>query len=522
MGVEERGKVIYKDVLPFAGMVMVELMLVGGNTLFKSAASLQGINSYVFTFYVFLIGFIFLLPCLFILHRTSIPPIKISIIGKIFMLSVLMYLSQIFGYVGLKYASPTLSSIMSNLSPAFTFVLAFFFRMEKVHLRSYTSLAKILGTLLSISGAIIATVYSGQMLLSTSMNKDWIIGGILLAGQYFLLSFALVAQAKILVEYSVELILVFVLGISGLVVAGLAALIMAHDLEAWKLRPDVVLATILYMGFSSGFFNVVVQIWVLRLKGPVYVAMFKPLTIIIAVLMGVLLLGDSLYLGSVLGGSIITIGFYGVVWGKAKEDFEGAFSTQTTSTPLLEPHDALEQGETFGDPTLYRSLVGALQYLTIIRPDIAYAVNQVSQFLQNPTTDHFQHVKRILRYVKGTIDFGITFRRATSSNILGYSVADWARCIETHRSTYGYSILLGGNLVSWSAKKQPSVARSSCESEYRAMTNTAAEIVWVTHLLRELHALPPDRPTILCDNQSAIFLSHNPIAHKRAKHIDID
>ncbi|MFS7953756.1 hypothetical protein Hanom_Chr07g00622301 [Helianthus anomalus] len=150
------------------------------------------------------------------------------------------YLSQIFGYVGLKYASPTLSSIMSNLSPAFTFVLAFFFffRMEKAHLRSYTSLAKIIGTLLSISGAIIATVYSGQMLLSTSMNKDWIIGGILLAGQYFLLSFALVAQAKILV---------FVLGISGLLVAGLAALIMAHDLEAWKLRPDVVLATILYM-----------------------------------------------------------------------------------------------------------------------------------------------------------------------------------------------------------------------------------------------------------------------------------
>ncbi|XP_035844890.1 WAT1-related protein At4g15540 isoform X5 [Helianthus annuus] len=479
MGVEERGKVIYKDVLPFAGMVMVELMLVGGNTLFKSAASLQGINSYVFTFYVFLIGFIFLLPCLFILHRrTSIPPIKISIIGKIFMLSVLMYLSQIFGYVGLKYASPTLSSIMSNLSPAFTFVLAFFFR--------------------SIFSTLLRPSCSGESVLLQPL------------------------QAKILVEYSVELILVFVLGISGLVVAGLAALIMAHDLEAWKLRPDVVLATILYMGFSSGFFNVVVQIWVLRLKGPVYVAMFKPLTIIIAVLMGVLLLGDSLYLGSVLGGSIITIGFYGVVWGKAKEDFEGAFSTQTTSTPLLEPHDALEQGETFGDPTLYRSLVGALQYLTIIRPDIAYAVNQVSQFLQNPTTDHFQHVKRILRYVKGTIDFGITFRRATSSNILGYSVADWARCIETHRSTYGYSILLGGNLVSWSAKKQPSVARSSCESEYRAMTNTAAEIVWVTHLLRELHALPPDRPTILCDNQSAIFLSHNPIAHKRAKHIDID
>ncbi|GJZ55767.1 uncharacterized mitochondrial protein-like protein [Tanacetum coccineum] len=100
--------------------------------------------------------------------------------------------------------------------------------------------------------------------------------------------------------------------------------------------------------------------------------------------------------------------------------------------------------------------------------------------------------------------------------------ADWARCIETRRSTYGYSIFLEGNLVSWSAKKQPTVSRSSCESEYRAMANTAAEIIWITHLLRELHALPPDRPTLLCDNKSALFMSQNPVSHKRAKHIDLD
>ncbi|GKF25010.1 uncharacterized mitochondrial protein-like protein, partial [Tanacetum coccineum] len=110
-------------------------------------------------------------------------------------------------------------------------------------------------------------------------------------------------------------------------------------------------------------------------------------------------------------------------------------------------------------------------------------------------------------YVKGTITYGLIFRRPHSNSILGYSDADWARCIETRRSTYGYSIFLGGNLVSWSAKKQPTVSRSSCESEYRAMANTAAEIIWITHLLRELHALPPDRPTLLCDNKSALFMS---------------
>ncbi|KAI7751983.1 hypothetical protein M8C21_015335, partial [Ambrosia artemisiifolia] len=129
------------------------------------------------------------------------------------------------------------------------------------------------------------------------MNMDWIIGGILIAGQYFLVSFCLIAQAKILLEYSVVLVVVCVLNTCELFVAGLAALIMARDLEAWKLRLDVVLASTLYVGFFFGFVNVLVQFWVLRLKGPLYVAMFKPLSIIIAVIMGVLILGDPVYLG---------------------------------------------------------------------------------------------------------------------------------------------------------------------------------------------------------------------------------
>ncbi|KAM0027867.1 putative RNA-directed DNA polymerase [Helianthus debilis subsp. tardiflorus] len=192
------------------------------------------------------------------------------------------------------------------------------------------------------------------------------------------------------------------------------------------------------------------------------------------------------------------------------------------STPLVSHESFTTDGTPCSDPTSYRSLVGALQYLTITRPDLSYAVNQVSQFLHAPTLDHFQAVKRILRYVKGTLSFGLTYSRPHTSSILGYSDADWARCLETRRSTYGYSIFLGGNLVSWSAKKQPTVSRSSCESEYRAMANTAAEIVWITHLLQELHALPPDRPTLLCDNKSALFMTQNPVSHKRAKHIDLD
>ncbi|XP_021991778.2 uncharacterized mitochondrial protein AtMg00810-like [Helianthus annuus] len=191
-------------------------------------------------------------------------------------------------------------------------------------------------------------------------------------------------------------------------------------------------------------------------------------------------------------------------------------------TPLSTNVSFVSTGDLFFNATHYRSIVGALQYLTITRPDISYVVNQVSQFLHAPTIAHYQEVKRILRYLKGTLAFGLHYSRPTHTSLLGYSDADWARCLETRRSTYGYSIFLGGNLISWSAKKQPTVARSSCESEYRAMANTAAEIVWITHLLHELHAIPADRPTILCDNQSALFLTQNPVSHKRAKHIDLD
>ncbi|KAK9058098.1 hypothetical protein SSX86_022938 [Deinandra increscens subsp. villosa] len=115
-------------------------------------------------------------------------------------------------------------------------------------------------------------------------------------------------------------------------------------------------------------------------------------------------------------------------------------------TPLATSTILTKDGTPFSNPTMYRFLVGALQYLTITRPDISFAVNQVSQFLQNPTEEHFQSVKRILRYVKGTLSFGLHFSKPKNTNILGYSDADWARCIETCRSTYGYSILLAGTL----------------------------------------------------------------------------
>ena len=192
-------------------------------------------------------------------------------------------------------------------------------------------------------------------------------------------------------------------------------------------------------------------------------------------------------------------------------------------TPMIVSQHLTRDGPAFSDPTLYRSLVGAFQYLTITRPDIAHVVNSVSQFLHAPTMDHFLAVKRILRYVKGTLHFGLTFRPSTAPGALvAYSDTDWAGCLDTHHSTSGYSIYLGNNLVSSSAKKQPTVSHSSYESEYCALAATIVELLWLTHLLHDLKVPISPKPILPCDNKSAIFLSSNPVSHKLAKHVELD
>jgi histone deacetylase 1/2 len=174
------------------------------------------------------------------------------------------------------------------------------------------------------------------------------------------------------------------------------------------------------------------------------------------------------------------------------------------------------------DSSRYRSIVGGLQYLTHTRPDLSFAVNKVCQFLSQPTDVHWEAVKRILRYVKGTLDMGLRIRKSSSTGISIYTDADWAGCIDDRRSTSGYAIFVGPNLVSWSSKKQPTVSRSSTEAEYKALANGAAEAIWVESLLKELGVSQQHTAIIWCDNLGATYLTANPVFHARTKHIEID
>ncbi|GKC42873.1 ribonuclease H-like domain-containing protein [Tanacetum coccineum] len=193
-----------------------------------------------------------------------------------------------------------------------------------------------------------------------------------------------------------------------------------------------------------------------------------------------------------------------------------------SQTPVDTEYKLGVVGDPVSNPTLYRSLAGSLQYLTFTRPDISYAVQQVCLHMHDLGEPHLSALKRILRYVHGTLHYGLQLFSSSTTNLVAYSNTDWAGCLTTRRSTSGYCAFHGNNLLSWSSKCQPMLSRSSAEAEYRGVSDTVAETCWLRNLLRELHTPLSFATLIYCNNFSVVYLSYNPVQHQRTKHIEID
>jgi hypothetical protein len=179
------------------------------------------------------------------------------------------------------------------------------------------------------------------------------------------------------------------------------------------------------------------------------------------------------------------------------------------------------KGEDAIDSTAYRSLIGSLRYIVNTRPDLAYAVGVVSRYMEAPGKQHWLAVKRILRYLKGTVGYGCMYTRGElQPMLLGYSDSDFAGDVEDRRSTSGAVYFLGKSLVTWSSQKQKIVALSSCEAEYVAAAAAACQGIWLSQLIADMLGTKEATVKLLMDNMSAIALSKNPVHHERSKHID--
>ncbi|GMI91113.1 cysteine-rich RLK (RECEPTOR-like protein kinase) 8 [Hibiscus trionum] len=198
---------------------------------------------------------------------------------------------------------------------------------------------------------------------------------------------------------------------------------------------------------------------------------------------------------------------------------------KSSPTPMLPSTKlASDAGKLISDPYTYRSIVGALLYICHTRPDILFSVNRVAQFMHKPCEDHMTDVRLILRYLVGTIDYGLLFTPSDMGvgSVVAFSDVDWGNSLDDQRSTSGYYVYVDNYLVAWSFKRHKSVSRSTSEAEYRSVADTMSEILWVNTVLKYMGIHASSSPVVWCDNTSVVSILANPVFHSRSKHVELD
>ncbi|XP_022015999.1 WAT1-related protein At3g28130 isoform X1 [Helianthus annuus] len=322
------------ELLPFVAMLMTTCLDMGALTLVKAAMD-GGLSIIVYIVYHSALGTFILLP-FFIIHiyrNIGRPQLTFHIMLRFFILGLLgLCLYQILGYVGVYYSSPTMASALGNLTPAITFVTSIIFRMEKIDMRSSVSVAKLSGTIITICGAMVFTFYQGPQLFVTirspgspddqillSQPSNWVFGGLMIfiGGTFGCIWNVL--QSAIAKEFPDQFTIVFFFCLFGTIQCTALSPFLEPNPSAWLVQSGIGTIAVVFGAVYSVGIRISILTWCLEKKGPVYVAMFSPLSIVIAIIMGVTFLGDALHIGSAIGAVIIIAGFYVVMWGQVQE-----------------------------------------------------------------------------------------------------------------------------------------------------------------------------------------------------------
>ncbi|KAI7742510.1 hypothetical protein M8C21_019430, partial [Ambrosia artemisiifolia] len=311
-----------KEVMPFVAMLMVTCLDMSVLTIVKAAMN-DGMSSIVYIVYHDVLAILILLPFFIIgfFRNGDRPPLSLHLLFRFFVLAC----------QGVYYSSPTMASAISNLTPGNTFLIVVAFRMERIEIRSSSTIAKLSGTIIAIFGAMLFTLYQGPDIfhmspfphssnqLHLSRPSNWIFGGLILIVGGIFNAIWKTLQSATAREYPDQRTMVFFYCLFGTIQCIAISPFLEPNPQAWVLQPGTEIIAIILGAVFSVVFRSTVITWCLEKKGPVFVAMFSPLSIVISVIMGVTFLDDSLYLGSAIGATIIVAGFYTVMWGQAKE-----------------------------------------------------------------------------------------------------------------------------------------------------------------------------------------------------------
>ncbi|ONK76251.1 uncharacterized protein A4U43_C03F25610 [Asparagus officinalis] len=326
-----------KAIAPYLGMIVSQLAYGGANILGKLAIE-RGLSYPVLIVYRHLIAMTIFGPLSYVLERNQRPPLSLSILMKIFVLTLFgatIHLNVF--YLGLDYTPPTAASALSCAIPALTFTLAVLFRMEEVKIKNAKGRAKIIGALVCITGALLFTFWQGPLLLgfvkrplfivqgknfghgSKHYKDDWIKGSVLIFIANATFSVWFILQAKVYEVYPATLSMNALICFFASLQSATLALIFDRNASSWKLEWNIQLITIIYSGIVISGLSYYLQTSCISKRGPVFAAMFSPLNLVLVALFSAFFFAERLHLSSLIGAFAIISGLYMVLWGKSKD-----------------------------------------------------------------------------------------------------------------------------------------------------------------------------------------------------------